>query len=154
MDTIAFVNSGDPVEGVHIVINGHDLVDSVRAVELPFATREGAAMIAGGYSGLSSDVVFLPSRHFLGEPKYEGEGGRVIVLGCGGCGEVCCWPLAVRMKFREHEVMWSDFYQEFRGPGHSSGEWRYDGFGPFIFDRRQYEGALSARAAGQDGSMR
>jgi hypothetical protein len=37
---------------VQILIDGRDLIDLVRAIELPFATAEGHPDIAGGYSGL------------------------------------------------------------------------------------------------------
>jgi hypothetical protein len=38
----------------------------------------------------------------------------------------------------EHSVTWSNFAQPHRRA------WSYAGFGPFVFDRRQYENAIAA----------
>src|SRR5437016_4274829 len=64
MDSISFVGENDKKSGVRIIINGRDLIEIVREIELPFATREGSPQIAGAYSGLPAHRVFLPSQHF------------------------------------------------------------------------------------------
>ena len=146
MDSIAFTVPKDKATGVQIIINGRDLIEIVRDIELPFATREGSPQIAGAYSGLPSHRVFSPSRHFLGEPDpiYADGEGRTCVLECE-CGEPGCWPLAVRIELREREVVWSDFRQPHRGPHSNAGEWRYDALSSFTFDRQIYEQALSGQ---------
>jgi hypothetical protein len=143
MDTISFHRTKDA--GVQIVINGQDLRDVIRPVELPFATREGSADIAGAYSGLPPEVVFLPSRHLLGEPTplYSDGSGRTQVLECE-CGEPGCWPLTVRIDVHAQEVVWRDFHQPHRGANSKQPEWRYDAMPQFRFDRKGYEQALSA----------
>ena len=109
---------------VHIVIDGADLRDLVRQVELPFATAEGNPDIAGGYEGLSPrEWLELPERYEMDE--------RAAVLACK-CGEVGCWPLRVRIEEQEAAVVWQDFQQPYRR------DWSYDRFGPFRFDRAQY----------------
>ena len=130
--------------GVHVIINGRDLIEILRDIELPFATREGHPRIAGAYSGLPAHRVFFPSRHFLGEPEpiYSDSEGRTFVLECE-CGEPGCWPLAVRIELREREVIWSDFRQPHRRSHSKAGEWRYDALSSFTFDRQLYERALS-----------
>ncbi|HVV73998.1 MAG TPA: hypothetical protein VHI52_21265, partial [Verrucomicrobiae bacterium] len=119
-------------------------IDTLREVELPFATREGSPQIAGAYSGLPAHRVFLPSQHFFGQPDpiYSDGDGRTFVLECE-CGEPGCWPFAVRIELREREVVWHDFRQEHRGPHAKKGEWRYDALASFTFDRQRYEEALS-----------
>ena len=47
-----------------------------------------------------------------------------------------------------------NFEQPFRAPGRGPGPWSYGGFGPFVFDRAQYEAALErARAAWERRSI-
>lgn len=101
------------VEAVDILVNGRNLVETLRELELPFATREGKPDLAGRYAGLRPADVFLPSSRLLGgEPMtYDDHGdpeGKTAVLGCV-CGEVDCWPFLVRIKLREDVVIWDGF---------------------------------------------
>ena len=146
VDTIVFRDTGEDI-GVRILINGRELIDLVRDVELPFATREGHPKIAGAYSYFGPSFTFLPSRHFLGQAVHswtDGE-GRCYVLSCH-CGIPPCWPLSTRIEVRQQEIIWSDFRQVHRGPQSAAGEWRYDGMGPFVFNRESYERALAGNA--------
>ena len=144
MDTIAFTDTMDADIGVRIIINGRELIEIVRDIELPFATREGHADLAGAYSYFGPAITFLPSRHFLGEPvhSFADADGRIYLLSCA-CGVPACWPLLAHVELREGTVVWRDFRQPYRGPHVKAGEWRYDGFGPFVFERQSYEQALS-----------
>ena len=146
MDSIAFTIPKEKDASVHIIINGRDLIETLRDIELPFATREDHPRIAGTYSGLPAHRVFFPSRHFLGEPEpiYSDGEGRTYVLECE-CGEPGCWPFAVRIELQERDVIWRDFKQEHRGPHAKAGEWRYDALPSFRFDRANYEQALSGQ---------
>ena len=143
MDTIAFLDTGVLGTGVRIIVNGRELIEIVQEVELGFATREGHPDLAGAYSYFGPMCVFLPARHFLGEPMHDWSDGpgRIYLLSCT-CGIPDCWPLSVRVELREHEVVWSDFRQRHRGPQSETGEWCYDGLGPFVFDRHNYEQEL------------
>lgn len=120
-----------------LVVNGRNLVDILREVELPFAAREGNLDLAGSYVGLPPKRSFCPP-HVYSAIYYDHDclDGKVAILGCG-CGEVGCWPFRVRVTLREDAVIWSDFEQPHRR------EWRYDELGPFVFDRTQYLSALS-----------
>jgi hypothetical protein len=146
VDSIAFIVPKGKDTGVRIIINGRDFIETLRDIEMPFATREGHPRIAGAYSGLPAHRVFSPSRHFLGEPEpiYSDDEGRTFVLECE-CGEPGCWPLAVRIEMREREVVWSDFQQPHRHSESKAGEWRYDALPSFTFDRQLYEQALSSQ---------
>jgi len=124
-------------EQVEIHINGDNLLDLVRAVELPFATAEGSPNIAGSYAGLPAKSHLPPSQHFLGTRE-----GKVEVLICGGCGEFGCWPLLASIQVAENLVIWKDFVQPHRRNPVKKTPWKYDGFGPFVFERSQYEAAL------------
>lgn len=149
MDEVRFeLVFGDPARKtgeIIIAVNGTNFAQIVRAHELPFAEAEGAPNIAGQYHGLAPHQVVPPSRHFLGEPTWGvyRYGERTQILGCE-CGEPGCWPLVCRIQATEDRVVWADFEQPHRSgrePAHRP--WRYQGFGPFEFDRKQYESALA-----------
>ena len=133
--------------GVRITINGRDFIEMVREVELPFATREGYPTNAGAYTYFGP-FTLSPCRHFLGEAVHSWSDGpgRIYLLSCT-CGTPECWPLSARVEVRKHEIIWSDFRQPHRGPESPPGQWRYEGFGPFVFDRRSYEQALAIEPA-------
>ena len=128
----------DATQIVRLFVNGRDLTALVREFEAPFASE-----LAGAYGLLPAADVLPPARHFLGEPEalYTSGGGRTMLLGCD-CGEPGCWPLEAHIAVNETTVRWQDFSQPHRP------EWNYGLFGPFNFDRGQYEEVLG-RAAGQ-----
>jgi hypothetical protein len=129
------------VDAVVVFLNGRDLVDVLREVELPLATREGKPDLAGSYVGLPPEEIFLPSPRLLGEPAtyydYEYFDGKIYILGCR-CLKMGCWPFRVKIELRDNEVVWSGFEQPHRA-------WRYDGLQPFVFDRTQYLSALDQK---------
>jgi hypothetical protein len=123
VDTIRFEigERHDPaagiVDAVAIFVNGRNLVDIFREVELPFATREGKPDLAGSYVGLPPEEVFLPSPRLLGDPTtyydHDSAEGKIVVLGCV-CGEPGCWPFRVKIARREDVVIWDGFEQPHR----------------------------------------
>jgi hypothetical protein len=132
----------EPQQAVRVLVDGRDLAEIVRAVELPYAEAEGRPQIAGQYAGLGRNE--LPSavrEHFLGTDGSDlgcGPADKTVLLDCV-CGSPGCWPLMARIEVRESEVIWSDFEQP-----HRSGRWSYGAFGPITFERAQYEKALDA----------
>ena len=142
MDVLALlVESGSDPDAayatVRVVVNGRDLVDYVRDYERAFAGQ-----LAGKYGQLPAGDVLLPHRHFFGgsDPMYHGLQGRTMLLACE-CGEPGCWPFEARITMEDHVVRWSDFCQPHRS------EWSYTTFGPFTFDRAEYEEAVTVAAA-------
>lgn len=124
--TLALVEeTTDGQVGVVPFVDGTSLVDLVDAYE----THRRYAP-AGGYAGLS------PSSFDL-RPEPTTEPARVWLLGCD-CGEAGCWPLTASVQVVDDVVVWSDFEQPHRP------NWDYDGFGPFRFDRTQYDAAVQA----------
>ncbi|PPF86189.1 hypothetical protein C5B96_05410 [Subtercola sp. Z020] len=93
---------------------------------------------AGGYGGLFPTVFGLGSAaaYWLGEHPA---GDRVFALGCE-CGEMACWPLAIEVATSSDTVGWQKFRQPYRS------DRDYSAFGPFIFDRTQYEAAVASIA--------
>src|SRR5207249_2700992 len=147
----------EPRSAVNILINGKDLIEMVKAVELPFALKEGHPNIAGQYMGLSPEYVFLPSRHLLDKPisTFVSHKGKVDLFVCAGCDEPGCWPLAVTIQLADDRVTWRDFEQPHRTDSSRVLRWKYDQLGPFVFDRSQYEAELKAegRVFGQTWSI-
>jgi hypothetical protein len=133
--------------GVQILIDGQDLIELARGVEGPVVAATGDTASPGSYSGLAAEDYLPPSRHFLGERGREWWGGKTELLACGHCGDVGCWPLVARIAATPPQVVWSDFEQPHRLERDcGDGAWRYDGLGPFVFDRTQYEAALRQAA--------
>jgi hypothetical protein len=132
---------------VSLYVNERNLVDLVREVELPFASRAGKPDMAGRYVGLPARYAVEPSRHLLGEPAgpYDYT-DKVTLLQCA-CGEGGCWPLLATITVTTNRVIWEDFEQPHRGPRSRAGHWHYEGLGPFVFARPQYEAELRRVAA-------
>jgi hypothetical protein len=133
----------DDLRQIRIKVNGVDLPELVREAELPAARADDEEEIAGNYIGLVAGYMRIDlAGQFLGgrgTPMFTDSDDRTALLGCG-CGEVGCSPLMARVTVTEDTVTWDDFAQPTRP------EWDYDGFGPFTFDRGQYERALMAIA--------
>ena len=123
---------------VEIDINGISLLDMIQKIELPFASKDEQPELAGHYEYLPRDAVVPPSMHLFGEPEeiYWVDDEKVAVLFCE-CGDPGCWPLIVRIKVEDNQVIWSDFEQPHRP------DWDYTELGPFTFNRAQYEEQLS-----------
>ncbi|NEE00133.1 hypothetical protein [Phytoactinopolyspora halotolerans] len=120
---------------VNLLVDGTHLQEQARAVELPYARREGNPGLAGNYAGLIADDG-LPASHYLGEPVETWfDDHDTILLGCT-CGDPGCWPLTARVEVSDTTVAWSGFRN-----GHR--DWDLADLGPFVFDRADYEEALA-----------
>lgn len=125
------------LEQVEIYIDKKPLVGILKDIEWPFAIRDGQKRIAGDYLGLSSDDVFLPSRHFLGEPKSQyTHDEKTAILRCR-CGYGGCWPFLIKIDVGDRFVSWNGFEQPHRK------DWSYDQLSTLWFDKTQYMKALS-----------
>jgi hypothetical protein len=99
---------------------------------------------AGGYGGLipQSFKYGRLDQYFLAEhDSYWEELRGIYVLGCGGCGEVSCWPIVCSVKVDGNLVVWSDFRQPHR-PDRD-----YSGLGAFVFEAAQYRTAVARLVA-------
>ncbi|WP_198303494.1 hypothetical protein [Cellulomonas sp. PSBB021] len=135
------VVESDGVAALVPSIDGASLIDMVRAFE-----QVRGFTPAGGYAGI------IPAHFQFGDlaDYYLGTAsrlwprdGHLWVLGCD-CGEVGCWPLEAEITVSDQSVWWCNFSQPHRPA------WSYAGFGPFVFDRRQYENAVAASVAALD----
>lgn len=133
----------DGLRQIKIKVNGVDFPELVRETELPSARADEDEEIAGNYIGLVAGYMRVDlAGQFLGgqgTPMFEEDDGKTALLGCG-CGEVGCSPLMARVTVGDDTVTWDEFEQPTRP------DWDYEDFGPFTFDRAQYERALMAIA--------
>ncbi|MGV9299244.1 hypothetical protein [Amycolatopsis sp. NPDC003676] len=110
-------------------------VDDVALTELidRFELAEGMSPAGGAYGGLiPGQFRGTTAEHFHGIDFEEGE---TPLLACA-CGDWGCWPLLARITLTSDEVVWDSFAQPHRRKRD------YRGFGPFRFDRAQYDAAL------------
>jgi hypothetical protein len=129
-------------------------LDSGAATLMPVVDRQSLAVLvteferaqgytdpAGGYGGIvPANLRLGPLRgYFLaqGAQMDPDSPDEIYALFCE-CGEGGCWPLMVRVVVDLDTVCWTRFRQP-RRPTRD-----YSGFGPFVFDRRQYEAAVAA----------
>jgi len=127
-----------PIPLVDILIDKQNIIELLKQYELPFARKEGSPNIAGGYLGLSAKSLY----HQLTRDVSKGwpKGDRCI-LTCNDCLEDGCWPMFLTVEETENEIIWKDFQQPHRGK-HSKVYWDYSKFGPFVFDKTEYEKKL------------
>lgn len=135
-DSIEFHNLGKELK---LIVNGRDLIETLRHVEQPYAAWEGSRGIAGRYCGLQPSDVLPPNLHFFGEPsvRYFGEETKVPLFCCKDCGDHECWTLLVRISIEGAVVIWSGFEQPRRK------KWKYKDL-LFRFDLPSYEASLNA----------
>src|SRR5262245_9817806 len=110
-------------------------IDGVLLTTLTEQFERGHGMTdpAGGYGGLIPAFFdHGPSlgQYFLGDFEV-----RIYVLSCD-CGEVGCWPLTCIVDAGDSKITWHSFMQPHR-PARD-----YSSFGPFVFERWQFEEAL------------
>ncbi|MFD4652655.1 hypothetical protein [Streptomyces sp. NPDC058441] len=115
-------------------------IDGAPLTKLIDSFEIGAGMQPAGdaYGGLIPKFFrFGPMQdHFIGR-STNAMGPNTPVLGCE-CGEWGCWPLMARITATADLVTWDSFEQPHRKTR------AYTAFGPFHFDRQQYDEALRA----------
>ncbi|MFJ8747608.1 hypothetical protein ACIRL2_50820 [Embleya sp. NPDC127516] len=117
-------------------------IDGASLTELidRFEIAAGMQPAGDAYGGLIPDnVQGSILDHFLGR-STDVMGPKTPVLGCD-CGVWYCWPLMARITATTDSVIWDSFEQPHRKTR------EYTAFGPFQFDRRQYDDALRALSA-------
>ncbi|WP_051844930.1 hypothetical protein [Streptomyces sp. NRRL S-813] len=118
-------------------------IDGIPLTNLIDQFETGAGMQPAGdaYGGLIPQFFrFGPMEdHFHGR-STGAMGPKTPVLGCE-CGEWGCWPLMASITVTPDHVTWDSFEQPHRNTRD------YSGFGPFHFDRHQYEDAVKTLSA-------
>ena len=121
--------------GVVPFIDGRSLIDLLAE----FKSRKGwnPAVDHGGLVPEYFNYGDL-SLHYLGRSLNQWpRPGVAWLLGCS-CGEVGCDPFEAQIDVDDDHVTWSSFTRDLSSVS------KYTGFGPFVFDRAQYEAAVRA----------
>ena len=126
---------GSYADSVDISINGKNLIEMLKAYELPYAIKEGHPDIAGQYMGIGSRELF---------ERLSKPGQHKIIFICNGCGEEGCWPMIMDIHENAHTATWSHFRQPHRGSTSKASYWDYSGFPTFTFDKIKYEAAMAS----------
>ena len=116
-------------------VNGADLDTLVLAFELAHGFGP-----AGGYGGLVPAYFNYGNlaTYLVGQNPNQWPGqNRLWLLACE-CGEVGCWPLEARVTLTPTLAIWDQFAQPHRR------ERDYTAFGPWMFDRIQYETSVAS----------
>ncbi|MGW4118101.1 hypothetical protein [Nocardia sp. NPDC004711] len=111
-----------------------DLIDS-------FEISASMQPAGGVYGGLVPRFVRFGRAmdHFHGSSPLT-TGQKTPVLVCS-CGELGCWALLTRVTLTGNLVVWDCFEQPYRTTRD------YTAFGPFLFDRDQYDKAVQTLSA-------
>ena len=109
-----------------------------------FEAHAGMQPAGDAYGGLIPQFFRFGSMedHFHGR-STDAMGPKTPLLGCE-CGEWGCWPLMARITVADDLVTWDAFEQPHR-PARD-----YTAFGPFQFDRHQYDDAVRELSATVD----
>jgi hypothetical protein len=124
------------------VVSFTPCIDRVSLADLvtAFEKAQGYTDPAGGYGGIvpaHSDLGSIANNFSgQGEPTGNCEQGQIYALFCE-CGEAGCWPLVMHIEQDDDHVIWRDFNQPHRQNRD------YATFGPFKFNRAQYESTLA-----------
>jgi hypothetical protein len=132
-----------PVPGIVPIIDGTSLIEMTRTYE-----REHGIFV-GGYGGIDPrDNDASPVESYGLEPPPgidpDEEPEKVRLLGCD-CGILDDQPLLATAVLDADAVIWRDFVNPFRDE-------TYDEFGPFAFDRAEYDRALVRLAQDLDAA--
>lgn len=117
--------------GVVPIIHGVPLTSRVAAYE-----RDRDYDLPGTYVGVPAYWLRLDFEQGTKGLGYFDTSDYVELLTCNGCFELGCWPLEAKIAVDSETVTWSGFRQPHRR------RQTYEGFGPFTFERSDYERAV------------
>lgn len=133
-----------PITSIDLYVDGHRLLDVVRAAETAARRSLGDVDETNEYLPMAAHTVRGPE-HYLGSPiDYWADPGATALLGCN-CGVWDCSPLTAEVEVGDRVVTWSRIRNATR-------EWGLLPLGPFAFDREAYEAAFGAIDWGLDTS--
>lgn len=118
-----------PGQRVALRVDGVDLIERVRAVEMPFADGEGVPALAGNYAWplLTPALIRLLAGNADGQVESSG-----TLLNCE-CGAESCWPFTARIRCFDRIVTWHELRQAKRAK-----RWHYATLEPLRFERTHY----------------
>lgn len=144
MDQITFRRKKSSLEDYQVIdifINGNNLIELLKEIELPFASIEGHPEMAGHYEGIPPLLSLPPHKHFWGVASvedYQYPERQVALFENKSSGIPGEWTFTARIDVTGESVKWSDFRQQHRP------KWDYSPFGTWTFDLVAYRNALRA----------
>lgn len=138
-DDDAFPMYPNRVRVVRMKVNGRDLLDAIREIELPYYKTLGHPEWAGGYVAPPLLEVAPPSKYFYGNNGWlhdadEGQPHAVSLYVCASCGSGSCSSWGAWIEVTPEAVTWSSIRNG--DPRSASSN---DPLGPFTFDRAAYD---------------
>ena len=115
---------------VEIYLNGREIIDILKEIEMPFAKEEGHPDIAGGYAHNTPKFLYRSLSETLVEGTYSNNYGAELLC-CSSCGSSGCWSAIVHVRQDKDFVYWENFEQNHRE------NWKYNL--SYKFDRTEYE---------------
>lgn len=103
---------------VEIYIDGVEIVEIFRKIEVPYCEQEGHPNLAGDYGHIPAKELYRDLSEATIEGSYSYDLG-VYPVCCGGCGEPGCWSVTFRVRESDEFIWWYKFEHERR-------EWKYD----------------------------
>ena len=103
---------------VSIFVNGTDLIDTIRDIELPYQTAAGYPENAGDYGHNTVEHMEWQFREALQPGTYSYDSG-IELFCCPDCGEGGCWSVMCRFRKENGVISMTDFH-------HNHRSWEYD----------------------------
>lgn len=107
-----------PPKVVEIYIDGVEITEIFRKIEVPYCKQEGDPNLAGDYGHMPVKELYEDLSEATIEGSYSNKLG-VYPVCCGACGEPGCWSVTFRVRESDEFVWWYGFEHERR-------EWKYD----------------------------
>lgn len=111
-------DSKRPLNVVEIYIDGIEIAEIFRKIEIPYCEAEGHPDMAGDYGHMPAKELYedLMEATVIGSFSHE---LGVYPLCCGSCGEPGCWSVTFRVREDDKYVWWYGFEHEHR-------DWEYN----------------------------
>lgn len=103
----------NPPKVVEIYIDGVEITEIFRKIEVPYCEQEGHPNLAGDYGHMPVKELYEDLSEATIEGSYSNKLG-VYPVCCGGCGEPGCWSVTFRVRESDEFVWWYGFEHEHR----------------------------------------
>lgn len=135
-------DSEKPRYVVDINIDGVEIAEIFRKIELPYCKAEGNPDKAGDYGHVPASWLYSDLSEATIEGSYAYDLG-VYPLCCRGCGEPGCWSATFRVRENDEFVWWYGFEHE-----HTDWEYNLE----FKFLKSEYTAAINKLAAWKENN--
>lgn len=103
----------NPPKVVEIYVDGVEIAEIYRKIEVPYCEQEGHPNLAGDYGHMPVKELYEDLSEATIEGSYSNKLG-VYPVCCGGCGEPGCWSVTFHVRESDEFVWWYGFEHEHR----------------------------------------